>query len=1593
MRPKKKSENPTSSRNKILKAIAGIGGLTGLGILARYIKSILSPPPSFLDYLPETERNEHKNVMDTINEIKNPTDYPRILTTQEAAIMLAIHLSPSPPPTEKIANSTNPMKATAGYLSPNDWMVPFDSGKNTRNNKGKRDLHNGKSVYSTPDSVHSLTTISQKVGSELDEQEPEHRQEVQSDQSISQEQRNPNNTDTSPLTKTSLNETQWENNILDDPKIRVVLNVAMGDDLLGENTYDKYIDNYNKEINELERYKEKIDRDIKNLKLKDNESIKKEKDLLNHFKSRGGNKKLLNSIENAIKNKLANPNPEIKFKENESNNIKNQIDIQKSKLEELSNRKREEKSLYENCKLILKNIENYISTNNHFSYENVDDLSALINYLIDKINRKETDNYGEKFFATNHEVKSDLISVVIYYLESLEYRFQETLLNLNNLDKKIIHDIDNYHTSNNYLDILKANEISSLIQQQKDHDNITTTIPDEFSDEYYSDITLLRAAVYWMMINKSFDINTFDNITIYTILKKYLTDERQYNPMQNGATLPEGYYSFLDFKRREEFDSQREFTTQFNKYKDKYSNYEATMLTKLHLSSLDLGITPTEIVAPPKKSFSFSIDNHIGKINFLELISGDWLLIAFIDGIIKMKKYKQEEINSNDLLKALKEPNGNFEGGHVELARNSPQIVYKRIFPDILIHSYLFSDYEKFWDNFFENRIKIKRDEPISHTNDYDRKFPEEYNAFNVINSFLKEGLDNIANKSKISLDDDSLLHTIATVLIPFYDVIYKEVTDSDYSLDAEDVISIVFDSINVVFTIATLGLSISHQVLTKIAQETARLSINYSGRALLRKVIIKLPSMKLLDARQVSRLLASGIIDLIEPLPIRNILKGAYKGLRKSSLLKKGVQVQNDAINLLESDVIRYSKSLDKWKVPDKWKALDLEFKPMTEGTSDGRFEGIYKLDNIDMQTNYYIKQHGGFWQVRWDNDNRTWRIMNPANSGRFNYAIPVKRDNNGLWIKHSDVGLRGGGARSSKSAPKHMQNIEKSQAENIRNLISEARSRAIIILKDSINKIENNKPETIEKVNNAFDIFLGDHSERIKKNIIEKLKYQASFLEKFSQNDHIVYSGGYDSNKPIMILQTTENSAASSSFQKGEPILTVYADALVDGNERLRYSDDEYKNFISTALIHESYHAINTYTPDIAYPRVEDFSLDISSIAKLSEPKLRGREYNEIMLKEGLTKEELSTKLEFSNKRVLENPDNISYMITLISYIDNNDSLYQKFINDHGKWKENTESPLLWNFGKNIEGKPLVLKNTDLGELRHGNIAPLIEKGLLSGNKIHDIKLKFDYIRNDKVVSAMETANSFSMNDITDDKGNLHGVLSTWKGKDVSSRSSSGPIMGDWGEKYKLNDNISVMDIANGESGTVGIKIPFNEIKEGKPIIISAGELSGCTMIYAVDKDYFYAYHAGQQPGDNNWLTSREGVESIYKSHVALTNKELAEIKNILANTDNGKVLGNNQLIDIFSSYDSSMVTYFGKETSVSGNTRITTANEKVNLFDYNQIKDSSNNPRLGLAYALITKDAGKIKIKAYSEDLSFPPNEKFYKLNGKEVLLLSK
>lgn len=271
---------------------------------------------------------------------------------------------------------------------------------------------------------------------------------------------------------------------------------------------------------------------------------------------------------------------------------------------------------------------------------------------------------------------------------------------------------------------------------------------------------------------------------------------------------------------------------------------------------------------------------------------------------------------------------------------------------------------------------------------------------------------------------------------------------------------------------------------------------------------------------------------------------------------------------------------------------------------------------------------------------------------------------------------------------------------------------------------------------------------------------------------------------------------------------------------------------------------------------------------------------------------------------------------------------------------------------------------RHTDLSiidKLKSGSTSPLRNRGLLNARENTSIDTPFDFIRLDKDVR-MDQAKTFSHAELNT---SLRGKISTATGDRLSSQTAAGPVLGKW-QQGDLSDSVDFIKVSNGSSGCVAIRIPFDELPADRPVIVSAGQLSGCTMIYATDNKYFYAYHTGQKPGDTRWLTSQQGVDEIYKAHLALKGTTIPSL--------NGKKLTNQDLPTIFSDYQSSLVTYLGKNTHLTGNTRIPQeAASNVNTFDYNRFATDKEHSRVGLAYAVLTKNNNKINITAYSEDLS--------------------
>nr|WP_242452398.1 cytotoxic necrotizing factor Rho-activating domain-containing protein [Morganella morganii] len=221
----------------------------------------------------------------------------------------------------------------------------------------------------------------------------------------------------------------------------------------------------------------------------------------------------------------------------------------------------------------------------------------------------------------------------------------------------------------------------------------------------------------------------------------------------------------------------------------------------------------------------------------------------------------------------------------------------------------------------------------------------------------------------------------------------------------------------------------------------------------------------------------------------------------------------------------------------------------------------------------------------------------------------------------------------------------------------------------------------------------------------------------------------------------------------------------------------------------------------------------------------------------------------------------------------------------------------------------------------------------------------------------------------------GVLYGAVDIFRGAQVTStESGSGTIGTYWGRKT-LSDDITGINVVNGMSGSVGIRINTNDMTEGKPVIITSGALSGCTMLYAMERSHFYVVHTGQKPGDDEWKT---GIQGINKTQ---------QVFNILADK-NLPVSGvhNNDLISTLHAFDSGAIAYMGKD-----GTRINQTAEGVSAFDYNEAQASRFDIRAGYSYALLAKNAGKVHVKVLSEDVIInPATNKINVLNSMKARL---
>ncbi|MBS9422978.1 putative adhesin [Photorhabdus caribbeanensis] len=571
-----------------------------------------------------------------------------------------------------------------------------------------------------------------------------------------------------------------------------------------------------------------------------------------------------------------------------------------------------------------------------------------------------------------------------------------------------------------YHDILFAQDQAELLFKKHNiHYDTDHILSQESKHIEMEGCIILTAAIIYRMRKESANVEQAFNYSTLGTIKLFENDKQKFNPFNKSNIKPAGYFSFIDFKKRDKFDSQYNFNEQFNVYKNKYSHYESISLSKLILSSPAAQLTVEEIINPPEEAFLYSVEQGMGNVAMIKMYQGNWLVVSTIQGGVKAKKYSQQQVDSQPTLRAMSRPNALFlierkimigigifmENQIINTGKRLFPIGYERAktlsgFSETSRYKY---SYDAFWNDYYG--ITSGMNVGISFTGSPKFNFNKEENLLSVTTNIVQQGLNDIAIKSKQALDITSGWHIAATILIPFYNVIYKSTTDSEYELTGEDIGSIIFDTANVLLVIATLGMSLTESMAAKVTQTTLRLKqAGLAGRALITAVIRTLPEHGITTLRQSSRILLGGLIDLIEPLPIRSTLTLTYRGVVSAvGAIKNSIKLEKSFADIFGKS------SIGLGKLKSEWQVNNISLDGMMPHTNEGIYKGIYSIRPASMETaikqNYYIKEYGINYQVKWDEANHTWRVANPAYHEQFSYWPAVKLDKNGHWVTHTDV------------------------------------------------------------------------------------------------------------------------------------------------------------------------------------------------------------------------------------------------------------------------------------------------------------------------------------------------------------------------------------------------------------------------------------------------------------------------------------------------------------------------------------------------------------------------------------------------------------
>lgn len=356
-------------------------------------------------------------------------------------------------------------------------------------------------------------------------------------------------------------------------------------------------------------------------------------------------------------------------------------------------------------------------------------------------------------------------------------------------------------------------------------------------------------------------------------------------------------------------------------------------------------------------------------------------------------------------------------------------------------------------------------------------------------------------------------------------------------------------------------------------------------------------------------------------------------------------------------------------------------------------------------------------------------------------------------------------------------------------------------------------------------------------------------------------------------------------------------------------------------------------------------EFFENIKSIKNLTTKELKKQNKNFCLLSKykGYNKEKLEhisrLKANFSNSYGRDKK-NLSKAPPTIKLVNNSSKdASEMWLRDPKRNKFSTVE---------ISQKP----SDDISTVIQGELTPLIGKGIIDNNGSYD-RLPF---------SISHVQNDAKRQEVCEESTASKPGLVYFTGKNITSAEIlPGSPIGQYYHQTQFEDNLNVLEINNGDKGTFGISFDLNNVKEGEPLLICGGALSGCSVVFATKANKLFALHAGQHENEKAvWVTGKKGAESIAKSVALLTNED----------PNNIQCANNQELVNYLSSkFDQSVLVYCGDDIPL-------TSEHNVKYFDYDSTPENKD-PRVGNALALVRKKQGKINVQVLGDDIAVDKN----------------